>query len=52
MIFRNDLNLIRQIIPGSNRDYLTISDDGSGTIFSVKIVKSTFNQDAKILCFI
>ena len=47
MIVQDDLNLIRQIIPGSNRDYLTIIDDGNGTIITVKIIESTFNQDAK-----
>ncbi len=47
MIVQDNLNLIRQIISESNRDYLTISDDGNGTIIRVKIIESTFNQDAK-----
>ena len=46
-IFQDNLNLIRQTISGSNNDYVTLRDDGNGTIISVKIIESTFNQFAK-----
>ncbi len=41
---KNDRKNIRQIIPGTNDEYIDIIDDGNGTTVNVKIIESTFNQ--------
>ncbi len=44
-IFQEDGELIRQIISGNNKDYITIINDENGTTtVNVTIIGSTFSQ--------
>ena len=45
-IFQEDLNLIRQIISGNDKEYVTLIEDENenGTTVNVKIIESTFSQ--------